>query len=145
MKRHFPPRRGVHTVDGVTELLTTPSAPATPREARVSAGPVGLVLGGAVFVQSGAAVAALLFPRAGVAGVVTLRLVVAAVVLLAVTRPRLRGHRRADLLAQENEAWAAGYKQGREDVITIVPHITAQQRLLAQDRTTDAAGMTGCA
>ena len=52
---------------------------------------------------------------------------------------------RADLLAQENEAWAAGYKQGREDVITIVPHITAQQRLLAQDRTTDAAGMTGCA
>ncbi len=36
---------------------------------------------------------------------------------------------RADLLAQENEAWAAGYKQGREDVITIVPHITAQQQL----------------
>jgi hypothetical protein len=52
---------------------------------------------------------------------------------------------RADLLAQENEAWAAGYQQGREDVITIVPHITAQQRLLSQDRTTDAAGMTGCA
>jgi hypothetical protein len=51
---------------------------------------------------------------------------------------------RADLLAQENEAWA-GYKQGREDVITIVPHITAQQRLLPQDRPTDAAGMTGCA
>lgn len=26
---------------------------------------------------------------------------------------------RADLLAQENEAWAAGYRQGREEVITI--------------------------
>jgi hypothetical protein len=44
---------------------------------------------------------------------------------------------RADQLAQENEAWAAGYKQGREDVIKIVPHIAAQQRLLPQDRRTD--------
>jgi hypothetical protein len=40
-------------------------------------------------------------------------------------------------LAQENEAWAAGYKQGREDVIKIVPHMAAQQRLLPQDRRTD--------
>jgi inner membrane transporter RhtA len=60
---------------------------------------VALVLGGAVSVQSGAAVAALLFPRAGVAGVVTLRLVIAAVVLLVVARPRLRGHHRDDRLA----------------------------------------------
>src|SRR5262249_54102972 len=35
-------------------------------------------------------------PRAGALGVVTLRLVVAAVVLLLVCRPRLRGHSRAD-------------------------------------------------
>lgn len=60
---------------------------------------MGLVLGGAISVQVGAAVAALLFPRAGVAGVVTLRLVIAAVVLLAVARPRLRGHHRSDWLA----------------------------------------------
>jgi inner membrane transporter RhtA len=60
---------------------------------------VALVLGGAVSVQSGAAVAALLFPRAGVAGVVTLRLVIAAVVLLAVARPALHGHHRSDWLA----------------------------------------------
>jgi inner membrane transporter RhtA len=60
---------------------------------------VALVLGGAISVQSGAAVAALLFPRAGVAGVVTLRLVIAAVVLLAVARPRLRDHHRTDWLA----------------------------------------------
>ena len=52
---------------------------------------------------------------------------------------------RADLLAQENEAWAAGYRQGREDVITIVPHIAAQQRLLPQDRTTEGAAITDCA
>ena len=52
---------------------------------------------------------------------------------------------RADLLAQEGEAWAAGYKQGREDVITIVPHIAAQQRLLSQDRTTDTSEMNDCA
>jgi inner membrane transporter RhtA len=57
-----------------------------------------LVLCGAVSVQSGAAVAALLFPRAGVAGVVTMRLVIAAVALLAVCRPRLRGYTRADWL-----------------------------------------------
>jgi hypothetical protein len=52
---------------------------------------------------------------------------------------------RADQLALENEAWAAGYRQGREDVITIVPHITAQQRLLAQDGRTDTAQMNDCA
>jgi hypothetical protein len=44
---------------------------------------------------------------------------------------------RADQLAQENETWAAGYQQGREDVIRIVPHIAAQQRLLPPDRRTD--------
>jgi inner membrane transporter RhtA len=82
----------------VTELLAAPTPATTPRRQR-GAGPVALVLGGAVSVQSGAAVAALLFPRAGVAGVVTLRLVIAAVVLLAVARPRLRGHHRTDWLA----------------------------------------------
>jgi inner membrane transporter RhtA len=59
-------------------------------------GPVGLVLAGAVSVQFGAAVAVTLMPRAGALGVVTLRLAVAALVMLAVCRPRLRGHSRAD-------------------------------------------------
>jgi len=62
------------------------------------AGAIGLVLGGALSVQFGAAVAALLFPRAGVSGVVTLRLVIAAAVLLAVCRPRPRGYGRRDWL-----------------------------------------------
>ncbi|MBG0564424.1 EamA family transporter [Actinoplanes sp. NEAU-A11] len=61
-------------------------------------GAVGLVLAGAVSVQFGSAVAALLFPRAGVAGVVSLRLTIAAVFLLVVCRPRLRGYRRSDWL-----------------------------------------------
>jgi inner membrane transporter RhtA len=65
---------------------------------RGGAGAVGLVLGGAVSVQAGAAVAALLLPRAGVAGVVTLRLVIAALLLLVVCRPRLRGHTARDWL-----------------------------------------------
>ncbi|MGW1027368.1 EamA family transporter [Streptomyces sp. NPDC002577] len=61
-----------------------------------SLGPVGLVLAGGISVQFGGALAVNLMPRAGALGVVTLRLVVAAVVLLAVCRPRLRGHSRAD-------------------------------------------------
>ncbi|MEU6809068.1 EamA family transporter [Streptomyces sp. NPDC046831] len=72
------------------------SAPAgTPRRGG-SLGPVGLVLAGGVSVQFGGALAVTLMPRAGALGVVSLRLFVAAVVLLLVCRPRLRGHSRAD-------------------------------------------------
>ncbi|GAA3060813.1 EamA family transporter [Streptomyces glomeratus] len=71
------------------------SAPRGPGR-RGSVGPVGLVLAGGVSVQFGGALAVSLMPRAGALGVVTLRLVVAAVVLLLVCRPRLRGHSRAD-------------------------------------------------
>ncbi|MFH8800420.1 EamA family transporter [Streptomyces sp. NPDC017936] len=63
---------------------------------RGSLGPVGLVLAGGVSVQFGGALAVTLMPRAGALGVVALRLLVAAVVLLVVCRPRLRGHSRAD-------------------------------------------------
>ncbi|MBV7696704.1 DMT family transporter [Streptomyces sp. TRM70350] len=59
-------------------------------------GPVGLVLAGGLSVQFGGALAVSLMPRAGALGIVTLRLLVAAVVLLAVCRPRLRGHSRTD-------------------------------------------------
>ncbi|MDR3084646.1 MAG: EamA family transporter [Streptomyces sp.] len=93
--------------------MNTPStAPSTPAPAATATGPspaagggprrlgplgpVGLVLAGGVSVQFGGALAVTLMPRAGALGVVTLRLVVAAVVLLLVCRPRLRGHSRAD-------------------------------------------------
>jgi len=61
-----------------------------------SLGPVGLVLAGGISVQFGGALAVTLMPRVGALGVVTLRLLVAAVVLLVICRPSLRGHSRAD-------------------------------------------------
>ncbi|EFE68804.1 MULTISPECIES: EamA family transporter [Streptomyces] len=95
--------------------MTTPSAatPSTPAAASATGhgpapapdgaprgrgplGPVGLVLAGGISVQFGGALAVMLIPRAGALGVVTLRLLVAAIVLLVVCRPRLRGHSRAD-------------------------------------------------
>ncbi|MGW2333097.1 EamA family transporter [Streptomyces sp. NPDC001685] len=74
-----------------------PSATATGAPGgRGSLGPVGLVLAGGISVQFGGALAVSLMPRAGALGVVALRLLVAAVVLLLVCRPRLRGHSRTD-------------------------------------------------
>ncbi|MER7108407.1 EamA family transporter [Streptomyces sp. NPDC000229] len=63
---------------------------------RGALGPVALVVAGGLSVQFGSAVAVLLMPRAGALGVVTLRLILAAVVLLAVCRPKVRGYARAD-------------------------------------------------
>ncbi|MEV0440368.1 EamA family transporter [Streptomyces spectabilis] len=81
-----------------TSSPPTAATPAVLRDAagRGTLGGVGLVLAGAVTVQFGSAVAALLFPRAGALGTVALRVAFAAVLLLVVTRPRLRGHPRAD-------------------------------------------------
>ncbi|MFJ4472959.1 EamA family transporter [Streptomyces sp. NPDC089424] len=86
---------------------TTPSAPTatgapSPVQGRQggrfgdSLGPVGLVLAGGLSVQFGGALAVSLMPRAGALGIVSLRLAVAAIVLMLVCRPRLRGHSRTD-------------------------------------------------
>ncbi|MGW2283172.1 EamA family transporter [Streptomyces phaeochromogenes] len=76
----------------------TTTAPVLVRHAagRGTLGGVGLVLAGAVSVQFGSAFAALLFPRVGALGVVALRVTLAAVLLLVITRPGLRGYSRAD-------------------------------------------------
>jgi inner membrane transporter RhtA len=58
-----------------------------------------LVLAGIGSVQFGAAFANELFDEAGPGGVVLLRLALAAIILLAVARPALRGYRRADAAA----------------------------------------------
>ena len=80
-----------------TTSSVAPSATTTARpHHRGSLGPVGLVLAGGISVQFGAALAVSLMPRAGALGVVTLRLLASAVVLLLVCRPRLRGHSRTD-------------------------------------------------
>ncbi len=57
-----------------------------------------LVLGGVVSVQFGAALAATLVPEIGAGSSVLLRSAIAALILVAVTRPRLRGH--------DRRAWA---------------------------------------
>jgi inner membrane transporter RhtA len=57
-----------------------------------------LVLAAVVSVQFGGAMAATLIPLVGVFGSVTLRLTIAATVLLVVVRPRLRGRTTADWL-----------------------------------------------
>jgi inner membrane transporter RhtA len=61
--------------------------------------PEFLVLGGIGSVQFGAAFADTLFDDAGPGGVVLLRLLLSAIILLAIARPSFRGRTRADLLA----------------------------------------------
>jgi inner membrane transporter RhtA len=61
--------------------------------------PTGLILASMLSVQVGAALAKTLFATLGPAGTVSVRIVVAALVLLAVERPRLGGQTRADYLA----------------------------------------------
>lgn len=80
---------------------TSPAAPAPAAPAaRIGRlGGVGLVLGSAFSLQFGASIAALLFPRAGALGVVALRLIFSAGLMMAVCRPRLRGHSRTDWAA----------------------------------------------
>ncbi|MDQ2838327.1 MAG: EamA family transporter [Actinomycetota bacterium] len=69
------------------------------RRGRVEAiPPQALILVGIASVQFGSAFAATLFDQAGPAGVVLLRLGFGAIVLLAITRPRLAGRSRRDLL-----------------------------------------------
>ncbi|MFB0629374.1 DMT family transporter [Streptomyces sp. AB3(2024)] len=92
---------------GTTASTTAPTTPATlaapastsapaPASARNRFGPVALVVSAGVAVQFGAALAVTLMPRAGAAGVVTLRLAAAALVLLVLCRPKLRGYTRSD-------------------------------------------------
>ncbi|KAA6220465.1 EamA family transporter [Streptomyces filamentosus] len=89
--------------DARTGPAPAPAAPPQASAPRASAprgarrlGPVALVVAGGLSVQFGSAVAVLLMPRAGALGVVTLRLVLAALVLLLVCRPKVRGYGRAD-------------------------------------------------
>ncbi|MEU8915680.1 MULTISPECIES: EamA family transporter [Streptomyces] len=87
-----------HPIPPSPEVLTAEAQAGTAvaAGARGRIGSVALVIGGIVSLQFGASVAVLLFPRAGALGVVTLRLVVASLVLLLICRPKVRGHTRGD-------------------------------------------------
>ncbi|WP_413471359.1 EamA family transporter [Streptomyces noursei] len=92
MPRPVPPSPEVLSAEAAARGEAGPGA-ARARSRLVS---VGLVIGGIVSLQFGSSVAVLLFPRAGALGVVTLRLVVAALVLLVACRPKVRGYGRGD-------------------------------------------------
>ncbi|MGW7705539.1 EamA family transporter [Streptomyces sp. NPDC054771] len=83
-------------VPEVAPALGDAAGPTRPKGRGAALAPVALVVAGGLSVQFGSAVAVLLMPRAGALGVVTLRLAVAALVLLVVCRPKVRGHSRAD-------------------------------------------------
>lgn len=73
---------------------------APPRGAGGVSGPaVLLVVAGLACQEVGASLAVLLFPQVGPLGMVMLRLVFSAIILLAIARPALRGHARADWTA----------------------------------------------
>ncbi|MFB7185855.1 DMT family transporter [Streptomyces sp. NPDC056230] len=82
--------------EAVSALGGGAAGPARPGGRRAALAPVALVVAGGLSVQFGSAVAVLLMPRAGALGVVTLRLAVAALVMMAVCRPKVRGYTRAD-------------------------------------------------
>ncbi|MFI5667028.1 EamA family transporter [Streptomyces sp. NPDC051704] len=78
------------------ELTTAPALPTAAGVAPSRFGPVALVIAAGISVQFGAALAVKIMPGAGAAGVVTLRLAAAALVLLVLCRPKVRGYARAD-------------------------------------------------
>jgi inner membrane transporter RhtA len=80
----------------VVRVTSAPSLDATSRAGIERIPAVWLVVGGIVSVQFGAAIAKQLFGVVPPTAMVWLRLVTSAVIFLAVVRPRLRGHSRAD-------------------------------------------------
>ncbi|MET9464471.1 EamA family transporter [Streptomyces sp. NPDC006544] len=81
---------------GSSPPADAPGLPPVDGSPRARFGPVALVVTAGVSVQFGAALAVMIMPRAGAAGVVTLRLAAAALVLLLLCRPKVRGYSRAD-------------------------------------------------
>src|ERR1700746_3468807 len=90
---------------GQTATMTAATSPATPMKRQALPGPaILLVLGSCSSLQAGAALAMRLFPVLGAPGATLLRVGLAAIVLLAVTRPRVGGWRRRQ--------WQAGAAYG---------------------------------
>jgi inner membrane transporter RhtA len=78
-------------------VTSGPGAPSGARSGAPTA--VALVIAGLACQEVGASLAVLLFPQVGPLGMVMLRLVFSAAVLLLIARPRVRGHSRGDWTA----------------------------------------------
>lgn len=72
--------------------------PATPAAQPAAFAAAGLVVAGLICQEVGASLAVLLFPQVGAVGMVTIRLVFSALILLAIFRPSLRARSRGDWL-----------------------------------------------
>jgi len=79
---------------GTIPPVTAPAIPS--RVGGDTVAGVGLILASGLSVQFGAAIATTLFGTAGVTGTVMMRLAIAALLLLVVCRPRIRGYARSD-------------------------------------------------
>jgi inner membrane transporter RhtA len=88
----------VRTAGGVVPSTGDPSAPAR-TSGSGSTPAILLVVAGLACQEVGASLAVLLFPQVGPLGMVMLRLVFSAAILLLIARPRLRGHSRPDWTA----------------------------------------------
>jgi inner membrane transporter RhtA len=88
----------VRTAGGVVPSTGDPSAPAR-ASGSGSTPAILLVVAGLACQEVGASLAVLLFPQVGPLGMVMLRLVFSAAILLLIARPRLRGHSRPDWTA----------------------------------------------
>ncbi|MFI5807253.1 EamA family transporter [Streptomyces sp. NPDC051561] len=87
---------GGPTVDAEAAVVAAGEAGKRERGGKAGLGPVAMVVAGGLSVQFGGALAVLIMPRTGAAGVVALRLAVAALVMLVICRPKVRGYTRAD-------------------------------------------------
>src|SRR5690625_7828773 len=88
-----------------TASPTSISAPATPMA------PVMFILASCVSLQFGAALAVQLFPSLGTWGTTTLRLGLSAVVLLAITRPRIHRFSREQWIAVDRKSVGEGRRR----------------------------------
>ena len=97
---------------------------------RVDARGIALVVVAVSTLQVGAAFAVTLFDEVGPAGAALLRLGIAALILLAVWRPSLAGHPRADVLT----AVAFGIALGHDELGDLLRHGADPDRRRGDDR-----------
>jgi ubiquinol-cytochrome c reductase cytochrome b subunit len=97
-EEHAAVRAALSAPPGRTAVPARVLGMSAPSRSASSVGAAGLVVGGLVCQEVGAGIAVTLFPQVGPLGMVTLRLVFSALILLLVFRPTLRSRSRGDWL-----------------------------------------------